>query len=176
MFCVLFYTAIQAQERPVMSADHIPGQYLTMGFPSQPLPENSGYFPALYGMRLSGPFSEQKQRVGWIVLPHMGIARGVHRWDGEVGINAGLYYQKTIPSLFTFRLELSSGPHFVTVETRRQARGFIFSDNLTLHLLNLGEKGRLSIFLGYRHISNAALKEPNGGIDNLMVGLVVGRP
>jgi hypothetical protein len=85
----------------------------------------------------------------------------------EFGVNIGLLARK---NLFKNRSAIygliSAGPHFITKSTERQARGFIFSDNFAMGFLqNISQKIYLDLRLGYRHLSNAGLQNPNGGID-----------
>lgn len=91
--------------------------------------------------------------------------------DIEFGLNAGIMFLQPLFKPVVLTAAIGSGPHFVTVETSRQANGFIFSDNFELGL-NIGLdkiKTILQVRARYRHISNAGLQEPNGGIDNLFL-------
>ncbi len=92
----------------------------------------------------------------------------------EFGANLGIRYRTFLRPGLHLSASLGSGPHFITVDTRRQANGFIFSDNLEVGLSQfLRSMGTILQIKGrFRHISNAGLKSPNGGIDNLF--LVVG--
>jgi hypothetical protein len=71
---------------------------------------------------------------------------------------------------------LGSGPHFITADLPRQAKGFIFSDNLAVGFFK-GVNQKKGLFLNVqfrvRHISNAGLKLPNAGVNtlNVLVGL-----
>ncbi len=89
--------------------------------------------------------------------------------DFEFGINAGLSYNFLQTQKVSLHAAIGSGPHFITVRTGKQAKGFIFSDNLEIGALyRLKSIDAALVFkLRYRHISNAGLNEPNGGIDNL---------
>ncbi|MBX2877093.1 MAG: acyloxyacyl hydrolase [Saprospiraceae bacterium] len=92
----------------------------------------------------------------------------------EFGLNGGIRYQVNLNKYFELNAAIGSGPHFISLETRLQATGFIFSDNFELGFsfylpaakTSFNVKGR------FRHISNAGLKSPNWGIDNLF--LIVG--
>jgi hypothetical protein len=65
---------------------------------------------------------------------------------------------------------LSTGPHYVSDAPRRQAPGFLFSDNLIAGLNYAASKVLVLDFrFGARHISNANFKEPNGGVNNLIL-------
>ena len=80
-------------------------------------------------------------------------------------------YQIPLSDKFRLSLAMGTGPHFISLKTNRQSRGFIFSDNLELGLIYPVSKLHLDFNLKvrYRHISNAGLEEPNGGIDNLFL-------
>lgn len=94
--------------------------------------------------------------------------------DYEFGWNGGIRYQTHLAKHLQLTAAIGSGPHYISVETRNQANGFIFSDNFELGFTYafptadtlLHMKGR------FRHVSNAGLKLPNYGIDNLF--LVIG--
>lgn len=91
--------------------------------------------------------------------------------DYEAGFNLGLSYKAPLTPNLMITASIGSGPYYVTVETRRQARGFIFSDNFEAGIIYYFTRTRLGVQLRgrYRHISNAGLKSPNGGIDNLFL-------
>lgn len=95
----------------------------------------------------------------------------------ELGINGGVLIHK---NLFKDKVNLfcmlSAGPHFISGAPERQAGGFIFSDNATAGLMfKIDPYSHLFIGGGIRHISNAKLKHPNGGINTtkIQVGLVL---
>ncbi|RMD74261.1 MAG: hypothetical protein D6818_03465, partial [Bacteroidetes bacterium] len=82
--------------------------------------------------------------------------------DWEVGLNSGLMYQLALGKGWFATAAIGTGPHFVTVETPLQARGFIFSDNFEAGLIApLGPGLQLHLRSRFRHISNAGLKNPN---------------
>ncbi len=86
----------------------------------------------------------------------------------EFGANLGLEYRLNLSDQTAIIGAIGSGPHYITVETPQQAKGFIFSDNFTLGLKqSLGNSGTdLHLRTRFRHISNANLKKPNKGIDS----------
>jgi hypothetical protein len=93
----------------------------------------------------------------------------------EFGANLGVRFQTELFNKLVMGAAIGSGPHYITVETKMQADGFIFSDNLELgfsYYLDEDYKKALQLKLRGRHISNAGLQLPNWGIDNLF--LVVG--
>lgn len=93
------------------------------------------------------------------------------RTDFEIGVNMGISFLFIQTRRLSLNAAIGSGPHYITVETGRQASGFIFSDNFELgaayNIKNINTTFLLKF--RYRHISNAGLKEPNGGIDNFFV-------
>ena len=96
----------------------------------------------------------------------------------EFGINAGFQYVLPITKKSALAIAISAGPHYLSLETAIQAKGFIFSDNIEIgYYQQLGKRIGMSIKPRFRHISNAGFLSPNIGIDNLflMVGLTWGR-
>ncbi len=95
-----------------------------------------------------------------------------HKNDGfELGLNVGLLIRKNLMDDFISIYSLVSlGPHYVSGTPKRQADGFIFSDNLFVGFnIMLYENIYLDIRPGFRHISNAGLKRPNGGVNNAVI-------
>ena len=94
----------------------------------------------------------------------------------EFGANLGVMFQQPINPNINLTAAIGSGPHYVTIDTRRQADGFIFSDNFELGFSFFlpSIQTTLNLKSRFRHISNAGLQEPNGGIDNLFVILGIG--
>lgn len=85
---------------------------------------------------------------------NLGIRAGRHVLDGRILVYAGG----------------AVGPHYVSGVPQRQVAGFLFSDNLFTGLnLSLGSRSALDLRANFRHISNASLRQPNGGINNLVV-------
>lgn len=89
----------------------------------------------------------------------------------EIGLNGGvLLYKNIFKDRLSLYVMLSAGPHFVSGAPSRQSGGFIFADNaLAGFLLNVDSHCFLMLGGGIRHISNAKLKYPNGGINTTMV-------
>lgn len=92
-------------------------------------------------------------------------------YEWEFGSNLGLEYRWNVSGQTAITAAIGSGPHYITVETRQQRRGFIFSDNFTAGIhQKLGNSGlNLDLKLRFRHISNANLAKPNNGIDSWFV-------
>lgn len=93
----------------------------------------------------------------------------------EMGANLGVRFQTELFPKLVMGAAIGSGPHFITVKTRMQADGFIFSDNFELgfsYYLDENYKTALQLKGRMRHISNAGLQLPNWGLDNFF--LVIG--
>ena len=85
----------------------------------------------------------------------------------DAGVNLGLQYRWYTSKGSWFFTQISSGPHYVSFESERQAGGFIFSDNFATGLsFKLTNQLRTSFQYRFRHLSNASLKRPNRGINN----------
>lgn len=90
----------------------------------------------------------------------------------EFGIGVGIQYayalsKKCHPYLFAV-----IGPHFITAGTEDQTMGFIFSESVGAGVyLFLNQRTALNLGYRYRHLSNAGLAYPNGGI-NHHIGVV----
>ena len=86
----------------------------------------------------------------------------------EFGANLGLKYRLNFNKKTALIGAIGSGPHYITAETPKQVKGFIFSDNFTLGLKQTVGGGDTDLHLRtrFRHISNANLKKPNQGIDS----------
>jgi hypothetical protein len=93
--------------------------------------------------------------------------------DYELGIGIGLQYVYPIFRHLYFYTAVSSGPHFISVRTEREARGFLIdSEAGGGFYIALGKGSALNIGYRIRHLSNGGVRTPNAGIDNHL--LVVG--
>ena len=94
----------------------------------------------------------------------------------EFGINVGFLFHFKASEKGIFYGGIGSGPHYVSINTNLQAKGFNFSDNFIIgyrQLLDINKPLELNIQTRFRHVSNDGLQKPNHGIDNLfiMIGL-----
>lgn len=91
----------------------------------------------------------------------------------EFGINPGIVVRYNfLFDFISYYAVLSIGPHYTSNTPDIQANGFIFSDNLFCGAdIRLEKNTYLDIQLGFRHISNAGLKSPNRGINNILMGV-----
>ena len=93
----------------------------------------------------------------------------------EFGVNTGVFIRRILfeEALYLYVL-ISSGPHYVSGTPQRQADGFIFSDNFLIGLnVKLLENIYFDFRSGFRHISNAGLNHPNGGVNDLVLSVGV---
>lgn len=90
----------------------------------------------------------------------------------EFGVNLGFQYRLLFTNKSSFVASIGVGPHYLSLETSIQAKGFIFSDNIEIgYYRQLSEQIGISIKPRFRHISNAGFLSPNIGIDNLFLML-----
>lgn len=135
------------------------------------------YNPVFFQGAFSWQFDRKKRKnfLAFYLEPQFNLVNTERRMDIEFGTNVGLrYYQQVFSDLYFYET-LSSGPHYITANLERQAKGFIFSDNLAVGLFKKLFPDRslyLNLQAGVRHISNAGLKTPNWGVNtmNFMVG------
>ena len=139
-----------------------------------------GYDVYMLASDLSQSFKKPKHTVflTWYCQPQFNIVKAAttpsNGIDVELGINLGIRnYIRVNDKFYLFQM-LGSGPHFITADVLRQAKGFIFSDNVAIgSFIHLNKTYFLRLQAGLRHISNAGIKNPNNGIDSFlfMVGI-----
>lgn len=62
------------------------------------------------------------------------------------------------------------GPHHITDSPRRQVPGFVINSNAFAGvMIPIAHQSSIDFRLGWRHLSNAGIREPNGGINTIMV-------
>ena len=92
--------------------------------------------------------------------------------DIEFGVGLGLKYMYPITDKISPYVFGSVGPHYISVQTEDQANGFIFADTVGAGLyFKITKNPAINIGYRYRHVSNARLKSPNGGI-NVQFGTI----
>jgi len=146
---------------------------------------NYQYQSRLLQLQLNGPLrsrasrNEKAFRLQWLLQLQTGYS--LYRYDEqspiergiEAGINGGftLSWQDRHRRLIPY-MAVHAGPHYISGRIKRQKAGFIFSDNFALGLLLRMKKDiYLDIRPAFRHLSNAGLGLPNGGINSLQWGL-----
>ena len=96
----------------------------------------------------------------------------VHHENGyEYGLNVALLFRKNFrDDLFGLYIFIGTGPHYISGAPQRQTNGFIFSDNLFIGInIKLSEHLFLDVRPGIRHISNAGIENPNGGVNTAVI-------
>jgi lipid A 3-O-deacylase len=97
--------------------------------------------------------------------PQIVVATDPER-DYEFGVGVGIQYRYPLADKLSFYLLGSVGPHFITVNTTQQKRGFIFSDVAgTGVYYHITKDSAINVGYRIRHLSNADLGKPNGGIN-----------
>lgn len=157
------------------------GYFIQAGFNDRPLPEGVNYNPVILSAVYRKPLTRKKKR--WVtaidIQPQIGWASSLSNYDYnfEFGINVGFSEILHLGRGHYLVATIGSGPHYTNVASTRQAEGFIFSDNWLLNYsFPMEVTGRLvdvSLILGFRHLSNAGLKSPNGGLNDYIVGVSV---
>jgi hypothetical protein len=87
--------------------------------------------------------------------------------DIECGIGLGFKFMYRLTDRVSPYIMAGAGPHYISVNTKKQANGFLFSDIIGAgfyYFLN----GKSAVNIGYRfrHMSSANLSEPNNGIES----------
>ncbi len=96
--------------------------------------------------------------------------------DYELGLGIGIQYVYPLLRNLFFYAAVSSGPHFISVRTEQQARGFVMdSEAGGGFYIPFGRNSALNIGYRIRHLSNGGIRTPNTGINNhfLVIGYTV---
>lgn len=87
--------------------------------------------------------------------------------DYEFGVGLGFQYQYPIMEKLSAYVLAGVGPHYISVVTDDQANGFTFSDTAGVGLYyHLTDRSAINVGYRFRHLSNAGIQEPNGGIES----------
>ncbi len=87
--------------------------------------------------------------------------------DFEFGVGMGFQYQYPFTEKMSAYILGSVGPHYISVVTDDQANGFTFSDTVGAGLYyNLNDHSAINVGYRFRHLSNAGIQKPNGGIES----------
>lgn len=150
-----------------------PSRYAGFGIGSSLVGENlpEGYMYTPLSMLGEASLWEKGRFTIYGELQFTSVLNPELKGEFEFGSNFGIQYRLPLRPHLWMTASVGSGPHYVTLETSRQANGFLFSDNFELgfhyHIPSVGV--RVNLRGRFRHISNAGLKSPNGGIDNLFL-------
>jgi hypothetical protein len=175
LFSLLLITGGSANSQDVLTKFKSAGAIVGYG---RQINIETRYNPIFFAGDFSWQFGKERKKnfLAFYLEPQFNLVATVRPLDIEFGTNIGLrYYEHLAPGFFLYQM-LGSGPHFITAELPRQAKGFIFSDNLAIGFFKQLNKEN-PLFLNFqfrvRHISNAGLKLPNSGVNtlNVLVGL-----
>ena len=93
----------------------------------------------------------------------------------EFGLNIRANFNFAVNKHNVIRGIIGTGPHFMDYHTSRQAYGFLFSDYVLVgyrrYFIVNDRYCNFDFEIGYRHISNANIKEPNEGISSGILGI-----
>jgi hypothetical protein len=138
--------------------------------------DNVDYEIFLFAADWSRSFSKpiKKDFLAWYVQPQINLVKATNTpsngLDYEFGVNLGIRNYIKVNEIFYLYQMLGSGPHYISAELERQAKGFIFSDNFAIgSFIHIKNKYFLKLQLGLRHISNANLKLPNRGVNSYIL-------
>lgn len=102
------------------------------------------YNPIFFAGDFSWQFGKERKKnfLALYLEPQFNLVATVRPLDIEFGSNIGLrYYEQLSPGLYLYQM-LGSGPHYITADLPRQAKGFIFSDNLAFGLFRQLNKNK----------------------------------
>ncbi|MBI4633158.1 MAG: acyloxyacyl hydrolase [Deltaproteobacteria bacterium] len=86
--------------------------------------------------------------------------------DFEAGVGIGLQYRYPLTKKLSAYVLGVTGPHYISAAIQDQANGFIFSSAAGVGVyFFLTEDSALNVGYRFRHLSNAGIEHPNGGID-----------
>lgn len=86
--------------------------------------------------------------------------------DIECGIGLGFEYIYPLTEKISLYIMGGIGPHYISVVTRDQANGFIFSDTAGAGFYYfLTNNSAINLGYRFRHMSNAGFAHPNHGIE-----------
>lgn len=124
---------------------------------------------------------ERKKSWHWNLLIQPQISASMYQYSltdtsqkkgFEMGLNAGVIVRRFVVSdKLGFFIGGTTGPFYVSGLPIREHPGFIFCDTGFIGLIiKLAKSTFLDTRLGFRHLSNAGLEWPNGGVNDLVSG------
>lgn len=150
---------------------------ISFGYPigQEQLPENYSYNPLFLTTRFP-VFNKKRRPLSFYAEPQFAVTTPPKAFKTafEMGVNLGLKYSFWESNKRSCAVAIGAGPHYLSLETSLQHKGFLFSDNIELAYYQLlSEQMGILLKTRFRHLSNANLQKPNLGIDNffLMAGV-----
>ena len=168
LYCIVFLPVTLFAQKELHQLAEI-----NIGYPilQEQLPEGYAYNPLFFTYRIP-IFAKKNRTFSFYAEPQLAVTtppKGIKRAI-EFGTNLGIQYHFGTTEKQRWTAALGVGPHYISLETAMQHKGFLFSDNLELgyyRLLNTTIGVQLKT--RFRHLSNANLQQPNLGLDNLFV-------
>lgn len=148
-------------------------QEINIGIPiiQEHLPENYSYNPLFLTTRFP-IFSKKENRLQYFVEPQLALTFPPENIPSafEFGSNLGIQYTFWKGKQQYLAAALGVGPHYTSLETAIQHKGFLFSDNIEIgYYQSIQDNWGIQIKGRFRHLSNANLLQPNKGLDNFFV-------
>jgi len=172
LFIFLFSLNTKSQEAPKHFFSE-KGFKIGISTYSIELPEEQNYKPMLFMGNFCWELTkkEKKNKLCVMFEPQLNLVFLDSKiQELEYGINVAFRYKYQLTPKTNIYTQIGSGPHFITVSTRRQVNGFIFSDNLAFGVSYfLSSRFIIETEMRLRHISNANLAKPNWGINNVFI-------
>ncbi|MCB0739037.1 MAG: acyloxyacyl hydrolase [Bacteroidetes bacterium] len=180
LFLLIAFTCFAQRER---WQQHEVGFTISISFINEKLSEGTYYQPVLlkglYGWHMGKTANIDNRNghfIGYLEPQINPVFVSGQLIDLEFGCNFGIRYEHQINMANKLYAAIGTGPHYTTIDTKKQHRGYLFSDNFIAgwyHQLH----GPIysNVQYHFRHISNANLMKPNQGIDNHFVTLGVSR-
>ena len=173
------FIEIKAQKKPDCLVNRkSAGILLEYGLPYYYLPEGDNrYYALLIGGTFGLPIYKTSNffNVSIEFYPHFGRVWVKECRFIEFGLNVRLSLNFQLSTNDILSAKIASGPHYMSCETEKQAKGFIFSDYYLLTYrrgFTISEVSFAFDFeFGYRHMSNAGIQEPNRSISNFIIGI-----
>lgn len=177
-FFILSLHILQAQT-PNFMDQHPIGFRISESYWDQPLPEGVTYNPSVRALYGSWMLPRKKDRIyRWYLMvePQWNTVQVGNQQAREIGILPGLGIQLKVTNTTLLFGEGGAGIKFITAETQRQKRGFLFTDNFIGGVRQRLGKAPIEIqaHIRARHLSNASLRPPNKGINNFFWGFGLG--
>ena len=108
---------------------------VSFGYPivQEQLPENYSYDPLFFTARFP-IFNKKKRSLSFYAEPQLVVTTPPEefRTAFEMGVNLGIQYSFWETEKRKWAIALGVGPHYLSLETSLQHRGFLFSDNIEL--------------------------------------------
>jgi len=172
-----FYFILVSLLLSLLSFPTLSAQEINLGIPiiQEKLPEGYSYNPLFLTARFP-LFDQKEKRLQYYIEPQLAISfppKGVST-AFEFGSNLGLQYRIWEGKKQHLQGAVGVGPHYTSLETSIQHKGFLFSDNIEVaYYQQVQPNWGFQIKGRFRHLSNANLFKPNKGLDNLflMVGI-----